>query len=153
VLGLAQPRTLVRQRNDADDSFIAQLSASAFAEYSRHPGQSTLYMARAGMTWVAERSDEPVGFVIARRSGEASAELCAIAVDESARGLGVGKALLMRLERALVRAGTRELTLHTADANASALELFTKHGFLTQRRLPRFYRGVFDAWGMHKRIA
>jgi [ribosomal protein S18]-alanine N-acetyltransferase len=145
-------RVRVRARTAADDSFIERLSVLAFAEYSRDPRQSTLEMARAGMTWVAERDDCLVGFVVVRGVGKFRAELCAIAVEEQARGLGVGRALLARIERALARAGTSELTLHTADANASALELFSKRGFRTERRLPRFYRGVYDAWAMCKRI-
>ncbi len=95
----------------------------------------------------------PVGFAVVRGVGSEQAELCAIAVEESARGLGIGALLLTRIERALLRAGTTELTLHTAEANASALDLFAKRGFLVEQRLPRFYRGVFDARAMCKRLA
>ncbi len=80
------------------------------------------------------------------------AELCAIAVDEHARGQGVGAALLAGLERALAAEGVRELSLHTAQANLSAIDLFLKQGFRIERRLPRFYRGVFDACAMRKRV-
>lgn len=137
----------------ADDPFIERLSAQAFAEFSRAPGVSTLQMARAGTTWIAERENSPVGFAVVRGTGGSRAELCAIAVEEAARGLGVARFLLCTIERALARAGTGELTLHTADANSSALELFSKRGFRTEQRLPRFYRGVYDAWAMTKRIA
>ena len=109
-------------------------------------------MARAGTTWIAERGSAKVGFAVVHGVGAFRAELCAIAVEEHARGLGVGRALLTQVERALARAGTNELGLHTADANASALELFSKRGFHTEQRLPRFYRGVYDAWTMRKSI-
>jgi ribosomal protein S18 acetylase RimI-like enzyme len=142
----------VRARIAADDSFIERLSALAFGEFSRNAGHATLRMARAGRTWVAERGDSPVGFAVVHGAGAFRAELCAIAVEEHARGLGVGAALLAQVERVLVREGTSELTLHTADANASALELFSKRGFRTEQRLPRFYRGVYDAWAMCKRL-
>ena len=142
----------MRAGTAADDSFIERLSALAFAEYSRDPVHSTLQMARAGTTWIAERANRKVGFAVVRGVGEFRAELCAIAVAEHARGLGVGRALLAQVERALARAGTSELGLHTADANASALELFSKRGFRIERRLPRFYRGVYDAWAMRKSL-
>ncbi len=142
----------LRRRKGSDDRFIARLAEHAFAEYSRSPGDSTLSMARAGMTWVACRADVPVGFVIARGEGRAVAELCAIAVDEQARGQGVGRALLSGVERALGAEGIVELSLHTAQANLAALELFLKHGYRIERRLPRFYRGVFDACAMRKRV-
>ena len=153
MVGSAQPLIRVRARTAADDSFIERLSALAFAEFSRSAGYSTLQMARAGTTWVAERGSAAVGFAVVRGVGAVRAELCAIAVEEHARGLGVAAALLAHIERALARTGTNELTLHTADANASALELFSKRGFRTEQRLPRFYRGVYDAWAMRKRIA
>ena len=148
----APPLTRVRARKAADDSFIERLSALAFAEFSADPGHSTLQMARAGRTWVAERGTLAVGFAVVRSTGAFRAELCAIAVEEHARGLGVAAALLAKIENALARAGTNELTLHTAEANASALDLFSKRGFLPERRLPRFYRGMYDAWAMRKSI-
>lgn len=143
----------VRARVEEDDELIVRLSASAFGEYAPGAGVSTLRMAQAGRAWVALLGDERVGFAIVDGTGERNAELVAIAVTEHARGRGVGKALLAFVERDLARAGTRELTLHTAEANASALELFVKRGFRSERLLPRFYRNVYPAWVMRKRIA
>ena len=91
--------------------------------------------------------------VLPGSAGPTQAELCAIAVDEYARGTGIGAALLAKVERVLSLAGFSEITMHTAQANLSALELFLKHGFRIERRLPRFYRGVFDACALRKRIA
>lgn len=146
------PRIRLRPREVADDAFIERLGELAFSEYSREAKHSTLHMARTGRTWIAEHAGARVGFAIVRPNGENRAELCAIAVAEHARGIGVGAALLVHIERELGRAGTSVLTLHTADANAAALDLFTKRGFRSERRLPRFYRGVYDAWEMHKHI-
>ena len=143
----------LRQRCAADDAFIAKLSARAFDEYSVRPVATTLEMARSGVTWLACRDDEPIGFAVVRPGEPGQAELCAIAVEEHARGLGVGAALLTKVERVLALAGFDDLTIHTAQANLSALELFLKHGFRVERRLPRFYRGVFDACALRKRIA
>lgn len=143
----------VRASNAGDEPFIERLAAQAFTEYARYPGHSTLEMARSGRAWIVERAGSKLGFAVVRGSGAPRAELCAIAVDEAARGTGAGAALLERVERDLARAGTSELGLHTAEANASALDLFVKRGFAVERRLPRFYRGVFDACAMRKRIA
>jgi ribosomal protein S18 acetylase RimI-like enzyme len=147
------PALFLRQRCAADDAFIARLAAQAFDEYSARPVATTLGMARAGVTWLACRDDEPLGFAVVRPGEPGHAELCAIAVEEHARGLGIGTALLAKVERVLSLAGFSELTIHTAQANLSALELFLKHGFRVERRLPRFYRGVFDACALRKRIA
>jgi ribosomal protein S18 acetylase RimI-like enzyme len=143
----------VRRRTAADESFIVRLSALAFAEFSRDPVHVAEHMARTGQTWVAELAGAPVGFAVVRALSDTHAEICAIAVSESARGLGIGQKLMHELERDLARTGINELSLHTADANSSALALFSKCGFRSQRHLPRFYRGVFDAWVMRKRCA
>jgi ribosomal protein S18 acetylase RimI-like enzyme len=152
-----RPATLeplrLRRRISADDLYIARIAERAFAEYSRRPGDSTVSMARSGSTWVACREERLLGFAVVRGEGAGVAELCAIAVDELARGQGVGRALLTQVERALSAEGIRELSLHTAQANLSAMELFLKHGFRVERRLPRFYRGVFEACAMRKRVS
>jgi ribosomal protein S18 acetylase RimI-like enzyme len=153
VPALAPLLTRVRPRRPEDDPFIVELSASAFVEYARSPGNSALHMAHAGAAWIAERAGAKVGFAIVSGVGNVRAELTAIAVAEHARGLGVGAALLARVERELARAGTADLSLHTAEANAAALELFSKRGFRTEQRLPKYYRGVFDACTMRKRLA
>ena len=142
----------LRHRASEDDAAIEALARAAFAEYSRDAGNSTLRMVHSGTTWVACRADRLLGFAVVRGEGPGVAELCAIAVDEQARGQGVGAALLARVERALAARGLSELTLHTAQANLSAMELFLKSGFRIERRLPRFYRGVFDACAMRKRL-
>jgi ribosomal protein S18 acetylase RimI-like enzyme len=145
---ITRPPLLFRRRRADDDAFIANLSARAFAEYSKNPEWTTLEMSRRGTTWLAWRADRPIGFAIYEVSGHA--ELTAIAVEEQARGAGVGAALLAHVERDAASAGIRELRLHTAAANLSALELFLKRGYRVIRRLPRFYRGVYDACQLGK---
>lgn len=147
-----RPPLLFRRRRAADDAFIARLSVRAFGEYSKNPEWTTLEMAHRGTTWLAWHEDSPVGFAIYERAGSDKAELTAIAVDEQARGAGVGAALLLQVERDVAAAGIRELRLHTASANLSALELFLKRGFRFIRRLPRFYRGVFEACELGKSV-
>ena len=54
---------------------------------------------------------------------------------------------------AAVSAGLQEIRLHTAQSNLSALELFLKRGFRLERRMPRFYRGVYDACVLTKQLS
>jgi len=153
-MALLAPSSLrVRALRDGDDAFIARLSASAFGEYAGGASESTLRMAHAHRTFVVERAGAAVAFAIVRGVGSQRAELLAIAVNETERGIGIGKMLLAHIESVLARAGTNELTLHTAEANSSALDLFVKRGFASERRLARFYRGVYPALAMRKRIA
>jgi ribosomal protein S18 acetylase RimI-like enzyme len=139
----------IRTRQSADDDVIAEIAEQAFAEYDRHPILTLQRLVQRGATWVAWRGEAPVGFVIAHPLGQ-GLDLCALAVREEARGVGVGRALVMHVERTARSAALREIRLHTAQANSSALELFLKCGFRVEQRLPRFYRGMYDACALVK---
>jgi ribosomal protein S18 acetylase RimI-like enzyme len=147
-----RPPLLFHRRRATDDAFVARLSVPAFGEYTKNPEWTTLEMAHRGTAWLAWNADRPVGFAIYEGAGSVRTDLTAIAVEEHARGSGVGAALLAHVEHELAAAGTRELGLYTASANVSALELFLKRGFRVIRRVPRFYRGVFEACELGKRL-
>jgi ribosomal protein S18 acetylase RimI-like enzyme len=135
-----------------DLEFVRELSKDAFAEFSREPVLTTLAMVRRHRSFIAERDGVAIGFAVVSLVSAASAELVAIAVVERERGRGVGRALLTLAENAARRAGARFLSLHTAEANLAALELFHKQGFELERRLLRYYLGVFDACEMRKEL-
>jgi len=141
----------LRRRRAADDGFIAQLGDEAFAEYDPRAAQTTLRLAHAGTTWVASRDNQLLGFAVVQVHRD-HAELCAIAVAPGARGSGVGTQLVREVVRALELAGVARLTLHTAQANLSGLDLFLKLGFRVNARIPRFYRGMFEACAMSKTL-
>jgi ribosomal protein S18 acetylase RimI-like enzyme len=142
----------VRPLRRSDDDFVAELSRHAFAEFSRKPETTTLAMAHRHGGFVAERDETPIGFAVVDAAAGRPAELLAIAVVEPERGRGLGRLLLDAAERAARRAGAAVITLHTADANLAALELFHKRGYELERRLPRHYVGVFDAQKLKKRL-
>ncbi|MEI9939531.1 MAG: GNAT family N-acetyltransferase [Pseudomonadota bacterium] len=142
----------IRKRRSTDDGFIGRLAVHAFAEYDGRPAVTMQRLIQRGTTWVACRGEAPVGFAIVHPLAEGSVDLCAIAVEEDARGLGIGRALLAHVEQAASRAGLKEIRLHTAQSNLSALELFLKCGFRVEQRMPRFYRGVYDGCALFKRV-
>ena len=142
----------IRRWRAADEPFIGRLATRAFAEYDAQPSVTMEGLIQRGVTWVALRATVPLGFAVVQVHGTDSAELCAIAVEEEMRGVGIGRALLVHVERALLRAGVKQLRLHTAQSNLSALELFLKCGFRVEQRLPRFYRGVYDACALAKTV-
>jgi ribosomal protein S18 acetylase RimI-like enzyme len=152
-VGVATPTSLrIQKRRSADDPFIGRLAAQAFAEYDGQPTITMQRLVRSGSTWLAWQGHAPVGFVTVHPLTHGSVDLCAIAVEENARGRGIGRALLAHVEQTVVEAGLNEIRLHTAQSNLSALELFLKCGFRLEQRMPRFYRGVYDACALVKRV-
>lgn len=78
--------------------------------------------------------DKVVGFAMVRPrpellSHEPSAHLEAIAIDKSAEGKGVAKALLENAERCAAAGGARTMTLHVFAVNTRARRLYEKAGY------------------------
>jgi ribosomal protein S18 acetylase RimI-like enzyme len=141
----------IRRLRGDDAEFVLQLSDAAFSEFSRDPARPTLWMAEHFTGLLAIRGERRVGFAVVRVERSRLAELQAIAVIESERGRGVGRALLEAVERRARVGGSIGLVLHTAEANLAAIELFLKTGFRIRRHLRRYYLGVYDACEMVKR--
>lgn len=80
------------------------------------------------------------------------AYLQAIAVTETHRGRGIGKALLLAVERVAQRHGAEALELATSQANLSALELFLHSGYAIVSRKSRYYERGQDAVILRKRL-
>lgn len=88
--------------------------------------------------FIAEMSDQPVGYCIATRDGK-FAHLISIAVLREHRRKGVGRALLQHLVEYLVRRGVEELWLEVKTGNKEAIELYEKFGFARMMILENYY--------------
>lgn len=143
----------VRRFRPGDEPFLTRLSRTAFAEYSNAPGVEAVHMAASNPTLIALEGATPVGFVTLEAPRDSGiAYVIALAVAENRRGRGVGYGLLCAAERLARMADARTIELHTADFNLTALELFLRNGYQITRRLPRYYRGRFDACELAKRL-
>lgn len=90
---------------------------------------------------VALVADRPVGLVTwLVAHGEREAEVRSLAVEASARGTGVGRALLAAAEDALRAAGVGRAWLVTTNDNPAALALYQKAGW----RLAALRPGAVD---------
>jgi [ribosomal protein S18]-alanine N-acetyltransferase len=79
------------------------------------------------------------GFVLARLTAD-EAEILTIAVEPSARGKGVGRALLAENLRQAARAGARTMFLEVDLDNAPALALYERFGFSKVGERIGYYR-------------
>src|SRR4029077_17848066 len=78
----------------------------------------------SGLLLVATRDGEPVGCGALKFHGAEPSELKRMWVDESARGLGLGRRLLSELERHAAEHGARVVRLETNKSLVEAISLY-----------------------------
>ncbi|WP_019928181.1 helix-turn-helix domain-containing GNAT family N-acetyltransferase [Nocardia sp. BMG111209] len=105
-----------------DDSYET-LVARIVAEYlgTRAPGRER--------AWIAEYDGAPVGAVYCVREDDTTARLRLLLVEPSARGLGVGSALIGACLRFAADAGYRSVVLWTNDVLTAARRIYQRAGF------------------------
>ena len=131
------------------DAFFADIAA-------RYPGWDPGHAGSAdpselapptGAWVVAYRGGRPVGCGGLKGLDGKTAEIRRVFLDESARGLGIGRALLVELELHARRLGYERVRLTTGDRQAEALGLFQSAGYL---EIPAFNGNVFTRHWMEK---
>jgi putative acetyltransferase len=125
-----------------DRQSIANLIATVLAEYGLGwdpvlADRDVLaieecYLATGGQFWVIEKAGILVGsggyYPIQR--GPQAVEIRKMYLATSARGVGLGKFLLVNLETAIQQVGFREIWVETATVLAEAVQLYENNGYL-----------------------
>ena len=134
-------RTLLRTARAQDRDAVTVVTLAAYEEYAaylpdwawqmyREDIIATIQDAGDNECIVAEQNDEIVGSVLLLKSDEGVPEVRLLAVTPSARGQGIGAALMRECIRRARQAGYSALTLHTTDAMAVAMRMYEKMGFV-----------------------
>ena len=138
-----------RYRPGEDDEAVHALIYvdAAWAEVPGHT-QRSLEAWRSALTpeyrgWVARRDGRPAGWVAGRVFGDGRGWVEQLAVARSARGLGLGRALLVHSLAELREGGATSLALGVQGENESAVGLYRKVGFDVEREW-RVYSGPPD---------
>jgi GNAT superfamily N-acetyltransferase len=124
----------------AYEQYATQMPAFAWDEY-RNDIAETIIEDRRGETIVAEQDGAIVGSVLLYPAGTVFEvpdgpiitlpwpEVRLLAVTPSARGKGIGVALMRECIARARRAGAEELSLHTLDMMAEAIRMYERMGF------------------------
>lgn len=142
----------IRSAAAGDVDALVALEERCFAHdrMSRRSFQRFLKTPSAALL-VAEVDGRVLGdAVLTWRRGVAVARLYSLAVDDAARGFGLGAALLDAAEAAAETRGAALLRLEVEQTNAAALRLYTRAGFRQIGRAARYYENGAAALRLEK---
>ena len=143
---------VIRRARLSDLDALVALEQASFDHDQVSRAQFRRHIASASAAvLVAEAAGQVLGAALLFfRRGAKSARLYSIAIVHTARGRGLGAALLEAAEREACKRGCRAMRLEVRTDNAPAIALYEKHGYLRRRREPGFYQNGMDAWRYEK---
>ena len=124
-----------------NDHYRTGTGAAAYLQNIEHyPGSATFHPPASFVAYGADNN--PEGIVLSSFIASEVAHIAEICVTPESRGRGLGRELLNQAIAALRLAGAKRISLAVTTANKDAIRLYTKQGFLKQRR---FYAFVWEA--------
>jgi len=94
--------------------------------------------------FVAEADEQVCGYSVASYAADI-AELESVAVSETARRSGLGRALCERVMQWARERGAKSMQLEVRESNAAALSLYRRLGFVEQGKRPKYYKEPIEA--------
>jgi ribosomal-protein-alanine N-acetyltransferase len=150
----------LRTAAGADATFVCGLSQEVFGRYGDYSGVLPDWLANPAVQTILaeERTGRPLGFAMLgqrpprRLTLHFGGELLAVAVVADRRREGIGRRLVLEVERRARAANMRELRLSTASTNLVARRLYASLGFAVLTHYVRFYPSGQSALEMGKRL-
>jgi ribosomal-protein-alanine N-acetyltransferase len=136
----------VRAAESSDLAAMAAIHAACFSRPWNEDAFAQLLADRVNLALVASCAGEsaPQGLLVARAAA-GEAELLTLGVLPSARGGGLGRALLTAAAAWCRSAGAASLYLEVEDGNHAALHLYRSFGAISVGNRPRYYENGGDA--------
>jgi ribosomal-protein-alanine N-acetyltransferase len=122
----------------ADADVLARIHATSFPSPWTADDFALFLKQREVAGWATGENDVPTGFILVRYVMD-EAEVMTIAVDPSARGKGLGRALLTHAINELRPRGVRSMFLEVGVRNAPAINLYRMMGFLVCGKRKGYY--------------
>lgn len=145
----------LRTAHMADLEALDRLEKEAFQgdRMSRRSLRHAIKSEASVMLVANSEDDDLYGYALVHLfKGRAHARLYSLAVASSARGKGVGKALLGEAERQAAKHGCISLRLEVNEFNKTAIALYQAAGYRPFGLYKEYYEDHSNALRMHKRI-
>jgi [ribosomal protein S18]-alanine N-acetyltransferase len=143
----------LRAYQPGDFDAIYKLDQSCFPRgiaYSKMTLRYFLALASAECL-LAVKEDEIAGFILSELDGPL-AHIITLDVGEAHRRNGVGSLLLNAAENSLFARGVRSVFLETAVDNHAGVNFWSRHGYITEGILKRYYLNRIDGYEMRKAL-
>lgn len=117
---------------------VAQLEAACFSDPWPLSAVESELENELSYWLVAMADDKVVGYV-GSQSVLGEADIMNVAVSADCRRMGIGAALLERLQQDLTKVGVSKLTLEVRASNVPAISLYHRLGYVQVGRRPGYY--------------
>ena len=144
---------LLRPYQPDDFDALYKLDQSCFPRgiaYSKTTLRYFLALASAECLLAVAEGDI-AGFILSEADG-ALAHIITLDVAEAHRRSGVGSRLLNAAEKNLTAQGVRTVFLETAVNNHAAVNFWSRHGYIQEGILKRYYLNRIDGYEMRKTL-
>ncbi len=144
---------LLRDFRPEDFPDLCRIDQACFEPGIAYPPQDLAWwLARGAFAIVAEDNGQITGFILARKTRVAAAQIITIDILEPHRKRGVGTELMTAAEERLAALGAPRVRLEVSVENKAALSFYDRLGYRRTKRLPRYYLDRIDAWQMEKEL-
>jgi ribosomal-protein-alanine N-acetyltransferase len=144
---------LLRAYQPQDFDALYELDQSCFPRgiaYSKTTLRYFLTLSSAECLLAAEE-DDIAGFILSELDGPLS-HIITLDVAEAHRRSGVGSLLLNAAEKSYSAQGVRTMFLETAVNNHAAVNFWSRHGYVVEGMLKRYYLNRIDGYEMRKAL-
>jgi len=145
---------LLRAYQSDDFDALYKLDQSCFPRGIAYSKTTLRYFLALGSAecLLAVEKDDVAGFILSELDGPL-AHIITLDVAEVHRRSGVGTMLLDSAEKSLSAQGVRTVFLETAVNNHAAVNFWTRHGYIQEGILKRYYLNRIDGYEMRKALA
>jgi ribosomal protein S18 acetylase RimI-like enzyme len=147
-------KVLIRAYQPHDFDELYKLDQSCFPRgiaYSKSTLRYFLALSSAECLLAVEE-DAVAGFILSELDGP-FAHIITLDVAEAHRRSGVGSLLLKAAEKSLSTQRVRTVILETAVNNHAAVKFWSRHGYIVEGMLERYYLNRIDGYEMRKRLS